>query len=338
MQASYLLATTYLDIAQRQYPEIIELANKVGLNIEEIVAQEYVDGEIINSFFDYLSENGMDSWLLTYAASSNISGHGPLGFAVLSSPDLYTALNAFADYQIIRTSSHSTNFKIEGNRAYFCIESQTSHPIASIWLLETSFHIIKTLIETVVAHPLGNTARISFSHPAPHYANELENCYQIECCFDQTANSLSFPASWCNIPSPLHDEANFRLNIAKCQELKLRFEQVDHATAVQMHIENAINERLSTEFSLKELPSLDTLAESFCISPRTLHRLLKKHQTSYKQCLATARYNAALGLLTNTHLSIAVIADKLGYQESANFVRAFKKWSGTTPSAWRQSH
>lgn len=338
MRSSYILATTYLDIAQRQYPEIIELANDAGFNVEEIVAQEYVDGELINSFFDYLSKNGMDSWLLTYAASSNISSHGPLGFAVLSSPDLYTALTAFADYQIIRTTSHSANFKIDGNRAHFSLESQTTHPIASVWLLETSFHVIKTLIETVVAHPLGNTARIRFSHPAPSYAQTLEDCYEIECCFDQATNSISFPASWCTIPSPLYDETNFRLNIAKCQELKLRFEEVDHATAVQIQLENAINERLCAEFSEQKLPSLDTLAESFSISPRTLHRQLKKHQTSYKQCLANARHRAALDLLKSTHLSIAVIADKLGYQESANFVRAFKKWSGTTPSAWRQSH
>jgi len=48
-----------------------------------------------------------------------------------------------------------------------------------------------------------------------------------------------------------------------------------------------------------------------------------------------ARYTMAQQLLTNTSMSIAEVAASLGYAEASAFVRAFTRWSGTTPGKWR---
>ena len=48
------------------------------------------------------------------------------------------------------------------------------------------------------------------------------------------------------------------------------------------------------------------------------------------------RYRHATSLLSRTDYSLEQIADELGYSDVANFSRAFKRWSGRSPSNWRK--
>ena len=72
------------------------------------------------------------------------------------------------------------------------------------------------------------------------------------------------------------------------------------------------------------------------MSPRTLIRKLERQGSSYKKVLENVRLELAQELLTQTHFTVAEIAGKLGYLEPANFSRAFKRWTGQTPAAWRR--
>ena len=44
----------------------------------------------------------------------------------------------------------------------------------------------------------------------------------------------------------------------------------------------------------------------------------------------------ATSLLSRTDYTLEQIADELGYSDVANFSRAFKRWSGRSPSSWRK--
>ena len=84
------------------------------------------------------------------------------------------------------------------------------------------------------------------------------------------------------------------------------------------------------------VPSLETLAEEFGMSPRTLIRKLARQNTTYRDILEEIRKRHAMRLLKETHMTAASIATVLGYHEPANFGRAFKRWTNSTPAAWRQ--
>ena len=81
----------------------------------------------------------------------------------------------------------------------------------------------------------------------------------------------------------------------------------------------------------------ESLAATLSLSRRTLDRRLKAQDLSFQAVLDGVRYEAARQLLEISSVDIGSIARALGYTEPSPFTRAFKRWSGQTPSAWRRS-
>jgi len=83
--------------------------------------------------------------------------------------------------------------------------------------------------------------------------------------------------------------------------------------------------------------SADQTAALFGMQRRTLSRRLREEGTTFEALLAEIRYETARQLLTDTRMPMHNIAEAIGYAEVSVFTRAFKRWSGTTPSVWRSS-
>lgn len=81
--------------------------------------------------------------------------------------------------------------------------------------------------------------------------------------------------------------------------------------------------------------SLETLASALHLSERTLRRRLDEHGTSYKQLLDELRKELARYYVGRTDQSLEQVAARLGFTEPSTFYRAFKRWEGTTPAAYR---
>ena len=71
---------------------------------------------------------------------------------------------------------------------------------------------------------------------------------------------------------------------------------------------------------------------------RTLNRRLADEGTSVFELAQEVRYQVARDLLANTALPVTEIAATLAYANTAGFTRAFTRWSGHGPSAWRRRH
>jgi AraC-like DNA-binding protein len=71
------------------------------------------------------------------------------------------------------------------------------------------------------------------------------------------------------------------------------------------------------------------------MSDRTLKRQLAAEGT-FSTLVDEVRYRHATSLLSRTDYTLELIADELGYSDVANFSRAFKRWSGRSPSNWRK--
>jgi len=239
-----------------------------------------------------------------------VSSHGPLGFAVLTAPDLETAIRTAADYSIIRLSYYDCKFRHRNSRAEFIFNNQTQSSLTSRWMIESGIFVVKQLIETIVSHPLGNNAIIQFKHSAPSYKTELEKLYGINCLFNQRINTISIPYSWCQISSPLSEPATFNSNLRKCHELKQQLaNEQDIITSTRLILSNHFEQsnNSSTQQLVNHAPSLTSLAEQRNMSPRTFARHLEKHNSSYRKILEEVRQQQACILLKSTHLSVADI-------------------------------
>lgn len=85
------------------------------------------------------------------------------------------------------------------------------------------------------------------------------------------------------------------------------------------------------------LPGLVQVARSLGLAPSTLRRNLAQCGTSFRELRVQCQYDAALSLLAETELGISDIADALGFRTPATFRRAFKRWSATAPTQYRNT-
>ena len=74
------------------------------------------------------------------------------------------------------------------------------------------------------------------------------------------------------------------------------------------------------------------------MTPQTLRRRLKEANTSYQEIKDAIRKDASVYYLSKPDLSIDEIALLMGFSEASSFHRAFKKWTGKTPSNFRREH
>ena len=83
-------------------------------------------------------------------------------------------------------------------------------------------------------------------------------------------------------------------------------------------------------------PPFEEAADHLHVSPRTLRRRLDEEGTNYQRIVHELRRQLAETYLRDSMLSIAEIADMLGYNDVSNFRRAFLSWTGRSPAAYRR--
>ena len=82
--------------------------------------------------------------------------------------------------------------------------------------------------------------------------------------------------------------------------------------------------------------TIEDLANITDQSVRTLQRRLRAAGLNFSRMVAEARYDSARDRLINSHLKVEEIGRQLGYTDPAHFTRAFRRWSGMTPSRYRK--
>ena len=73
------------------------------------------------------------------------------------------------------------------------------------------------------------------------------------------------------------------------------------------------------------------------MSERSLQRRLAECGLSYARVVEDTRFDTACRMLGDPALKIVEISAELGYTDSANFTRAFRRWSGVSPQAFRRT-
>jgi AraC-like DNA-binding protein len=81
--------------------------------------------------------------------------------------------------------------------------------------------------------------------------------------------------------------------------------------------------------------SAEDMAGFLALHRRTLSRRLKGSGQGYRSMTNEVRFEIARHLLEDTEVPLGEIAAALGYSEASAFTRAFRRWSGQTPTAWR---
>jgi AraC-like DNA-binding protein len=88
-------------------------------------------------------------------------------------------------------------------------------------------------------------------------------------------------------------------------------------------------------FGMENRPRQTDLSHQMNLSERTLRRRLDKQAVGYRALRDAALFERARDLLQNSAMTITDIAQSVGYSDARAFRRAFKRWSGQLPTAFR---
>lgn len=96
----------------------------------------------------------------------------------------------------------------------------------------------------------------------------------------------------------------------------------------------------AADYVARELPrgaSFQSFCEGRHLTERTAARRLLTHGWRYSELLDEQRRHLAVDLLEDSGLGLAQITDRLGYGDLQSFSRAFGRWYGNCPGAWRDA-
>jgi AraC-like DNA-binding protein len=144
--------------------------------------------------------------------------------------------------------------------------------------------------------------------------------------FDADVLSLTFDKALLLEPLPT---ANAELARANDQILTDYLARFDRAR-ITMRVKTKLIEQLPSGHATQE-----SIAKALNVSPRSLQRKLQDEGTTYKQLVDDTRRELAAQYVKQSRIPINEITYLLGFSEPSNFARAFKRWTGESPSHYR---
>lgn len=166
-------------------------------------------------------------------------------------------------------------------------------------------------------------SHVSFRHPAPTRRNEHHRIFGVEPSFGAARDAITFAATWLDAPMRNRDAA--------LSELLSRY--ADHLLPMVSQ-QPTWEERVRHQLGAVD-PGISAVARELGVSARSLQRALASEGTSYARVVDIARRAAAEQLLRRRELGICEVAYALGFSGGPAFHRAFRRWTGTTPTEFR---
>lgn len=255
-----------------------------------------------------------------------VSHHGYIGFAAMTARNLGEALLIAERFAPLRSTAVDLRLTVEDDAAALALVFDTDlEPLRQMVMLAVCVGLVQ-MGAAVTGKVL--SGRGEFTFPKPDYIDRfLPMLGDNVVAFEQPVDRIVFDAAYLELPLVMADPTASRMALEQCER---------ELAALGEHAQLAGRVRRLIDEHERGVPSLDDVAGRLHMSTRTLKRQLAQQGTSFSDILDDIREQKALLLLARKDLSVEQVADRLGYSDVANFTRAFKRWTGQTPSGWRK--
>lgn len=171
--------------------------------------------------------------------------------------------------------------------------------------------------------------KICFTHSKPAHYEEYRLMFPCEALYDQPENYFEFDREILNAPV-VQTQQNLSAYLRRCplDWFKRQSYYPVYTRKVMDYLENT--EEMSET-------SMEGIANQIHTTTRTLRRKLLEEGTSFQELKDSVRRDEAIHFLSQPDIPISQIARLLGFTEAAAFTRAFKHWTGLSPSMYRKS-
>ena len=262
---------------------------------------------------------------LKYGKHLNFTNHGVLGAAMMSCRNVSDVFDLLIRFESIR---FPFKIKMQHNINNVVIFIHYSSHFTPFIVFHTQCLLagtVKFLNEAVGC--LHKDISINFPHPEPESINDYRIALPVNLHFDKSEFAINIPNAYLEYLLPKHDDVAKNLFINMCENIK---SIVEHEQTLSGTVTGLLD-------AYDTYPSLQQVADALNVSGRTLRSHLKKEASSYRKIVTAHRLERSKELLIGTNDSIEKIAETLGYSDTANFNRAFKKQTRLAPSIYRKN-
>ncbi|WP_137388053.1 AraC-like transcriptional regulator QhpR [Rhodoligotrophos defluvii] len=253
---------------------------------------------------------------------------GMWGYAAISAPTLGAALDTMV--RLFHHHQESSWMRLtQGPDGLMHLEYQiySSEIVERRQDAELSLGMFANVIRDC-GGPKWAPVEVHFEHPRPELWKEHEAAFDAPVYFSQQTNALLFRPELLDRAMPGRDLQLMSMMETCLESLGSRRAGdqglVDRVkTAVRVNLPNGY-------------PSLDQIAHELRVTPASIQRDLNEQGMTYKDAVELTRQTMARTYLDQRQLPLTEIALLLGYSELSAFTRAFTRWTGISPSAYRK--
>jgi AraC-like DNA-binding protein len=267
---------------------------------------------------------------LHFGRALNLSLHSAVGYGILSSPTIDYGLGLAARFFSLIHPAYRLRYTL----------NEDCGVLEFTQLADMSPSCRRLHIESVAVAALWEIrelnggqvsgVKIQIALPPPPHIDSYKSLGDNPVVFDPSFKcdvSLSVPRQILLKPPIMADTEALKLAERRCTDMLNDAISDDQLSTWVVRMLDAAD---------GGLPSMHDLAHTLNLSPRTFERHLKAESTSYRKLANQVLADQAKALLSNTEKSITAIAFELGYSDSANFTRAFRKVEKLSPSDYRK--
>lgn len=249
----------------------------------------------------------------------SLRAYGVWGFAMLTCPTVRGAVEFGLRYLPLTYAVAGLSMRVCGDEATLVVEDDHNAPEAlRPFLAEREIAVTAGILRAILGEsPPSMRVELSVSPTSVDYSRALG----APVAFDAPHNAIVTDTAVLDLPLPQADSLTMTACERACRSLLLERCSPCVAQKVRTIIAEGVTDA-------------DLIAARLHLSSRTLRRHLAAESTSLRRLVDEARHSTAVELLALHRLSVEQIALRLGYADSAAFIRAFRRWTGTTPAAY----
>lgn len=250
-----------------------------------------------------------------------------IDFLASSAPTVGAALTKVSDYFPIINAVLRLPYTVGEHEVIYGIEAP-SRP-STLTRPYAEYTMAAVFLRTrMITNPTFRLLRVQFSHDRPANTSEHERIFECPVTFGADRCAMVIPREAWNAPRTGGNPALFSVLETHARML---LEQYPGADDIVGRVRNAIESELRGGN-----PSLESIARQLAMSPRTLQRRLRDCGVVFNDVLDALRFKAAKSYLAHKDVAGTEVAYLLGFAEQSSLNRAFKRWSGLTPSEYRR--
>jgi len=255
----------------------------------------------------------------------NMSAHAVLGQAFMACSDLAQVLVLFRRYYHLLAPGLELELASDEHKSSLrIINGPVDIPVS--FSCEIMFAGVQNTLRGLLNRP-DLQLPVAFPYPAPAHAAEYHRIFGRAVTFDARRGQVDFERKLLATPLPSSNPALLALYEAECGRLLHDLEEDDTVADQTLRLLRKLE---------GQYPRMPQVARMLNLSPRTYRRRLEQEGAAFQELLDQVRSEHAAHYLQHSRMPLATIAYHVGFNDPSNFRRAFQRWTGQSPLAWRR--